>query len=226
MLHIREAVVVEGRYDQIRLRSVLDGLILETNGFGIFRDRAQLELLRRLAQTQGLLVLTDSDSAGFLIRDYLTGALREGRVLHAYIPEIRGREPRKSVPGKEGLLGVEGMDTNTLLRALRDAGATVWDDEADAPAGTAAEPAGSAGITRWDLYQDGLTGGEHSAMRRQALLLALGLPTRLSTSRLLQVLNRTLTKEAYKQAVASLPPLSPQEEASAPQPKGSGRSAD
>lgn len=248
MLHIREAVLVEGKYDQIRLRSLLDGLILETNGFGIFRDDALLALLRRLARTQGVLVLTDSDSAGFLIRDYLAGALPEGRVLHAYIPEIAGKEPRKSAPGKEGLLGVEGMDTARLLLALRDAGATVWEDEAHPnsvpfvlpsappdeksatppPASTpnaalAAPPPAppsnpippvpppDAGITRWDLYEDGLMGGEHSAARRAALLRSLGLPARLSTSRMLQVFNRTLTKEAYRQAVEALEALPPPE---------------
>lgn len=202
VLHIREAVVVEGKYDHIRLSSLLDGLILETGGFGVFKDAEQLSLLRKLAQTQGLLVLTDSDSAGFLIRDYLTGALPTGRVLQAYIPEIFGKEPRKDVPSKEGLLGVEGMDTATLLRALREAGATVWEDGDSPPPDIPATA--DAGITRLDLYEDGLMGGEHSADRRARLLWSLDLPTKLSTSRLLQVLNRTLTKDAYKQAVAAL----------------------
>ncbi len=202
MLHIREAVVVEGKYDHIRLSSLLDGLILETSGFGIFKDDEQLALLRKLAQTQGLLVLTDSDSAGFLIRDYLTGALPAGKVLQAYIPEIYGKEARKDAPSKEGLLGVEGMDTATLLRVLREAGATVWEDgEAPPDMPVAAD----AGITRLDLYEDGLMGGEHSASRRARLLRSLDLPARLSTSRLLQVLNRTLTREDYKRAVAALP---------------------
>ncbi len=190
MIRVREAIVVEGKYDKIRLESVVDGLIIETHGFGIFQDKEQMAFLRRLAAERGLLVLTDSDAAGFVIRRHLAGSIPPEQVKHAFVPEIRGKERRKAAPSKEGLLGVEGMDGETLCEALRRAGATILDGPAPAAGGAA----GSA-LTRLDLYEAGLTGGPDSASRRQKLLARLGLPSRLSTSRMLSVLNGMLSRE-------------------------------
>lgn len=195
MIAIREAIVVEGKYDKIRLESVVDTVIIPTDGFGLFRDKEQLTLLRRLAEKRGLLVLTDSDSAGFVIRNHLIGVIPPEQIKHAYIPEIVGKERRKSAPSKEGLLGVEGMDTAVLEQALRRAGATILGEDT---------PYETAGIDRLRLYEDGLIGGEGSAIRRKRLLNRWGLPDKLSTARLLEVINATMTAEAYEKSVQSL----------------------
>lgn len=187
---IREAVVVEGKYDAIRLRSVVDATIVETDGFGIFRQPEKLELLKRLALVQGLIVLTDSDSAGFVIRDRISGALPKERVKHAYIPEITGKERRKNKPSKEGLLGVEGVDGETVLAALWRAGATSLDGTVERPVPY---------LTKARLYEDGLSGREDSARRRTALLKRLLLPTKLSANRLIEVLNVLLTEQEYEE---------------------------
>ena len=196
MLRVREVIVVEGKYDKIRLESVVDGLIIETNGFGIFKDAQQMALLRRLAAERGLLVLTDSDAAGFVIRGHLAGAIPPEQVKHAYIPEIRGKERRKDTPSREGLLGVEGMDGETLRRALLRAGATLLEDSGEAAGKSAGrkEP-----ITRLDLYEAGLSGGPESAARRERLLAGLGLPRRLSAGRLLAVLNSLMDRAAFRE---------------------------
>ncbi len=195
MIAIREAIVVEGKYDKIRLESVVDTVIVPTDGFGLFRDKEQLALLRRLAETRGLLVLTDSDSAGFVIRNHLIGAIPTGQIKHAYIPELAGKERRKTAPSKEGLLGVEGMDTATLEQALRRAGATVLDEE------TAVS---TAGIDRLRLFEDGLIGADGSADRRRRLLAMWGLPGKLSTARMLEVINATMDLEMYEKSVKML----------------------
>ncbi len=187
---IREAIVVEGKYDAIRLRSVVDATIVETDGFGIFREPAKMELLRRLAKAQGLIVLTDSDSAGFVIRDRISGALPKERVKHAYIPEITGKERRKNKPSKEGLLGVEGIDGETVLDALWRAGATPVDSTLERP---------KPYLTKQRLYEDGLSGREDSARRRAKLLKQLQLPQHLSTNRLIEVLNVLLTEQEYEE---------------------------
>lgn len=189
---LREALVVEGRYDRIRLLSVVDALIVETDGFGIFRDKEKRALLRRLAEERGLLVLTDSDAAGFVIRDHLAGFLPPEKIRHAYIPELRGKERRKTAPSKEGLLGVEGVPGEVILEALRRAGATFEEDAAPAASG-------GAPITKQDFYADGLTGASDSAARREALLRRLSLPSRLSANRLLEVLNALYTREEYRE---------------------------
>ena len=190
MLRVREAIVVEGKYDKIRLESVVDGLIIETNGFGIFRDREQMALLRRLAAERGLLILTDSDAAGFVIRNHLAGSIPPEQIKHAFIPEIRGKERRKSAPSKEGLLGVEGMDADALRKALLRAGVTLLEKEEEA-----APSGGGEALTRLDLYEAGLTGGPGSAARRERLLQRLGLPRKRSTSRLLAVIGSALSRE-------------------------------
>ena len=179
---IKEAIVVEGRYDKNTLSQVVDALILETSGFGVFRDEERLKLLRRVAQKQGLIVLTDSDGAGFVIRNYLKGAVDPALVKHAYIPDRPGKEHRKRAPGKEGKLGVEGMDPATLLEALHKAGATFLGEDA-APQPTRRE------ITKADLYAAGLSGGEGAAEKRRELLKKLDLPERMSSNALLAALN-------------------------------------
>ncbi|MBP3435123.1 MAG: DUF4093 domain-containing protein [Clostridia bacterium] len=189
MVKLKEAVVVEGKYDAIRLRSVVDATVVTTDGFGIFRQPETMELLRRLAAAQGIVVLTDSDAAGFLIRDRISSALPPSQVLHAYAPEIVGKERRKAAPSKEGLLGVEGIDGERLLRALLQAGATVENVEpAERPA---------AFLTKARLYEDGLSGRSNSAALREALLRAMELPHRLSANRMIEVINALLTEEEY-----------------------------
>lgn len=179
---IREAIVVEGRYDKNTLSQVVDGVILETSGFGVFKDNEVLSLLRRLARERGLVVLTDSDGAGFVIRNYLKGTIDPTQVKHAYIPDRPGKEKRKRAPGKEGKLGVEGMSPEVLLEALRRAGATFEENE---PTGASRGRA----VTKADLYAAGLSGGEGSAEKRREVLKRLDLPQHLSANAFLQVLN-------------------------------------
>lgn len=195
-IKIKEAVAVEGKYDAARLRTVVDTTVVETGGFRLFKDKEKLCLLRELAQKCGLIVLTDSDSAGFVIRDHISGALPKGTVRHAYVPEIAGKERRKAVPSAEGLLGVEGMDGDVILQALLRAGATVQDGET---------PAGALPfLTKARLYQDGLAGGENSARRREQLLGELGFPHRLSANRMIEVIHAVLTETEYEQLLQKL----------------------
>lgn len=189
MIRIREAIIVEGRYDKNTLAQIVDAPILETSGFGIFHDRQRLALLRRLAETRGIIVLTDSDGAGFVIRNYLRGAIDPLQVKHAYIPDIAGKERRKRTASKEGKLGVEGMRPDVLLEALRRAGATIEGEET---------PAAGARITKADLYAAGLTGGADSKAARQRLLAQLDLPEHLSTNALLEVLNALMSREEFQ----------------------------
>lgn len=182
MLHIKEAIVVEGRYDKNALSQVVDTLILETGGFHIFKDPEQMALLRRAAQRRGLIVLTDSDGAGFVIRNRIRGALPKSQVKHAYVPDVYGKERRKRRPGKEGKLGVEGMSPAVLEQALRQAGATVL--EGDAPHRPSGPP-----LSKADLMTAGLSGRPDSAQRRLALLKQLALPEHMSANALLAVLN-------------------------------------
>ena len=188
MIRIREAIVVEGRYDKAALAPLVDTVILETGGFGIFSDREKLALLRRLAQARGLVVLTDSDGGGFLIRNFLKSSLDPALVKHAYIPDIPGKERRKKRPGREGKLGVEGMSRETLLHALRRAGVTVI---GEGEAGSAP----SAGLTKPELYALGLSGRPDSAVRRAYVKRELALPERLTTNALLDVLNVLTTRD-------------------------------
>lgn len=205
MVKIREAIVVEGRYDKNTLSQVVDAVILETAGFGVFKDQERLALLRRLAQQRGIIVLTDSDGAGFVIRNFLKGAIPPEQVKHAYIPDIRGKERRKRAPGKEGKLGVEGMPPQLLLEALERAGATFLDG--DGPRSPRGE------LTPAQLYVLGLTGRPDSAQRRQALLKRLDLPEHMSAKALLTVLNALYTSDEVIQLVQTLPgPVSADEQ--------------
>lgn len=188
-LKLRQAIVVEGKYDQNTLRQLVDTAIFTTNGFADMKDPALLRLLQQAAQTTGLVILTDSDGAGFLIRNTLKSALPETGVLHAYIPDLPGKEKRKAAPGKEGLLGVEGMTPEILLKALRNAGAEFADGSTPPPA---REP-----ITKQDLFALGLSGGPESAKKRAALLKALSLPAHMSANALLQALNVLFSREEF-----------------------------
>ena len=188
-LKLRQAIVVEGKYDQNTLRQIVDTAIFTTNGFADMKDPALLRLLQQAAQTTGLVILTDSDGAGFLIRNTLKRALPETGVLHAYIPDLPGKEKRKAAPGKEGLLGVEGMTPEILLKALRNAGAEFADGSTPPPA---REP-----ITKQDLFALGLSGGPESAKKRAALLKALSLPAHMSANALLQALNVLFSREEF-----------------------------
>ena len=186
-LKIREAVVVEGRYDKAALSGVVDTLILETAGFGVFKDGERLALLRRLAAKRGLIVLTDSDGAGFVIRNFLKGAIPKEQVKHAYVPDVYGKERRKRAPGKEGKLGVEGMSPEVLKSAILRAGATVLDDDTPARA--------QGDLTMADLFALGLSGVPDAAERRGLLLRGLELPEHMSAKALLAALNALYTPE-------------------------------
>ena len=188
MRRVREVIVVEGRYDKNALSQVVDAVILETAGFGIFKDRQKQKLLRTLAETRGLIVLTDPDGAGFVIRNFLKGCVDPALVKHAYVPDIPGKERRKTAPSKEGKLGVEGMRPELLLEALRRAGASFEDEDA---------PPRGAPITKADLYARGLSGGEGSAQKRRELLKQLDLPERLTADGLLDVLNALMSREEF-----------------------------
>ena len=187
MRKIKEVIVVEGRYDKNALSQVVDATIITLGGFSVFNDREKLAFLRRLAEKKGLIVLTDSDGAGFVIRNYLKGALPRELVKQAYIPDIHGKERRKRHAGKEGKLGVEGMKPDVLLEALRRAGATFLDEAEQRPS---REP-----ITKADLFDLGLSGGPDSAAKRQALLRRLELPQHLTANGLLEALNLLYGRE-------------------------------
>lgn len=184
MIKIKEAVIVEGKYDKMQLKKVCDALIITTDGFRIFKDRDKREFLKALAQRQGLLILTDSDRAGFVIRSHLKSFIPQEQIKNVYIPDIKGKEKRKDKPSKEGLLGVEGIDEETLAALLKEAEATNRDDKGDP-------------ITKADLYSLGLSGTEGSSMLRRALIKELSLPSRLSTNSLLEILNSVYTRDEF-----------------------------
>ena len=188
MIKVNEVIVVEGRYDKNTLSQIIDGTIIETQGFGIFSDKEKLNLLRRLAEKRGLLVLTDSDGAGFVIRNYLKGAIDPKYVKHAYVPDILGKEKRKSTPSKEGKLGVEGMSREVIESALTRAGISM---------GEADEDNCRQEITKTDLFELGLSGGEGSSQKRHSLLTRLQLPEKLSTNALIDVLNALMTRDEF-----------------------------
>lgn len=188
MVKIRQAIVVEGKYDQNTLSQLVDATIFQTRGFGVMHDKALLELLRKAAKTTGLIIFTDSDGAGFVIRNFLKGALPKEGVFHAYIPDIPGKEKRKRAPGKEGLLGVEGMTKEILLSALENAGADLGGEAEKRPGDT---------ITKFDLYTAGLSGKPDSASKRAAFLEKLRFPAHMSANALLDALNLLYTREEF-----------------------------
>ena len=195
MVNIREAIVVEGRYDKNTLSQIVNAPILETSGFGIFKDKQQMKLMRKIAENRGLIVFTDSDGAGFVIRNHIKSAIPAKYLKHAYIPDIPGKEKRKSAPGKEGKLGVEGMTPDVILQALRRAGATIEGE------GTAAPKA----ITKQDFMALGLSGGPNASAKRLALLKRLDLPEHMSANAMLQALNLLYSLEELEEIVKRLP---------------------
>lgn len=197
MISLTQVLLVEGKYDAARLHNLVEGTVLTTDGFRVMKDRALQTMLKKLGRTQGLILLTDSDAAGFKIRHFVTGLVGTEYVLQAYVPAIPGKEARKAQPGKEGILGVEGISDAQILQSLKDALKSA--PQNDAPKNTVAEP-----ITYSDLYEWGISGTANSAERRRALLRRLGLPPRLSKKELLQVLSALYTKESLASQLAEL----------------------
>ncbi len=187
MLHIQQVIVVEGKYDKIKLSSIVDAIIIPTHGFRIFKDRELLELIRGYARTRGIVILTDSDRAGFAIRNFLKGAIHEGQVLHVYIPDVLGKERRKEKPSAEGKLGVEGMTVDTLRECFSRLG-IIQSEVLDG------DP-----ITKTDLFMCGLSGTSNSSEKRRQLQRELHLPEVMSTPTLLATLNTMMTREEFLQ---------------------------
>ena len=195
MIRLKEAIIVEGRYDKIKLSGIVDAPIIETGGIRVFNDREKQKLIRQIAAARGIVILTDSDGAGFVIRNFLKGAVPKEQIKNCYIPQLAGKEKRKAQAGKEGLLGVEGMTDEVIIEALRRCGATVLGEE------TAAREE----ISKADLYELGLTGTAYSAELRQGLLKYLNLPTYLSTNAMLTALNCLYSYEELKETLEQLP---------------------
>ena len=186
---IKEAIIVEGKYDKIKLMSIVDAVVIETSGFHIFKDPQQLKLIRQMAEKNGIIILTDSDGAGFLIRNFLTGIVDPLKIKQAYVPDLFGKERRKTAPSKEGKLGVEGVPKQMILEALRRCGATFSEETP--------EEREKKAVTKTDFYELGFTGGAHSAAKRACLLQKLCLPERMAANALLRVINDTMTREEF-----------------------------
>ena len=195
MVKIKESIVVEGRYDKNTLSQIVDAPILETNGFGIFKDKKQMALLRQVAEKRGLIVFTDSDGAGFVIRNHIKSAIPGKFLKHAYTPDILGKERRKAAPGKEGKLGVEGMTREVIVEALRKAGATIEGEDS----------AAVSQITKQDLMELGLSGGADASARRLALLKKLNLPEHMSANAMLQALNLLYSLKELEEIMKEIP---------------------
>lgn len=193
MIKVDQVVIVEGRYDKIKLSSIIDGIIIETEGFGIFKDKDKQRLIRKLAEKKGIVILTDSDSAGFVIRNFITSIVPKEYITNVYIPDIYGKEKRKAEASKEGKLGVEGVSADVITKAFEKAGIGV--SECVKPE--------RREITLNDFYSDGLTGSADSKAKRQRLLKELDLPEKMSTKAMLDILNLFLTYEDYKKLVES-----------------------
>ncbi len=193
MIKIDKVIIVEGRYDKIKLSSMIDGIIIETEGFGIFKDKDKQKLIRKLAETKGIVILTDSDSAGFVIRNFITSIVPKEYITNVYIPDIYGKEKRKDSPSKEGKLGVEGISAEILKEAFKKAGIGVSQSETNE----------RKKITLNDFFDDGLTGDTQSKRKRTDLLKKLDLPERMSTKAMLDILNTFITYDEYKKLVES-----------------------
>ena len=187
-IKIDRVVIVEGKYDQIKLSSLIDGVIIRTDGFRIYKDKEKAALIRTLGRQKGLLVLTDSDHAGFKLRGYIRSIAKDADIVQVYIPQIKGKEHRKEKPGKENLLGVEGIDAKTLYTLLKNAGVS------------AERKSGCEGqrITKLDFFSDGFSRGKYAAQKRQMLLAHLGLPAYLTSNALLEIINNIMTYEQYR----------------------------
>ena len=190
MIKLDKPVIVEGKYDKIRLSDFLDAVIIETDGFRIFSDKEKRAFIRNLAKTKGIIVMTDSDSAGFRIRNFIRNIASDGEVINVYIPDVFGKEKRKTEPSKEGKLGVEGLSREIITEALTKAG--VFHSET--------EKADGRQVTVTDLFEDGFTGSDNSRERKEKLLKKLSLPSRMSNSQLLKLINTFMSYEDYKKA--------------------------
>lgn len=190
MLKVEQAIVVEGKYDKIKLESIVDATIVVTNGYGIFKDKEKMELIRFYARHKGIIILTDSDGAGFKIRGYLKGSVPEGSIKNVYIPDVFGKEKRKEKPSCEGKLGVEGIKKELIIEAFRKAGISFSADDSD-------HKEEKNPVTRNDIYEAGLTGTPESSEKRRKLLKKLGLPERLSTTGMLEALNTMMSSEEF-----------------------------
>lgn len=193
MIKIKQAVIVEGKYDLIKLSSMIDALIIPTNGFRIFKDKSKREFIKTVAEKNGIIILTDSDAAGFKIRGYLSSFVPQDRIKHAYIPNIYGKEKRKDAPSKEGLLGVEGVDEEVIMSALKRAG--IFAEPTDAQIRK---------ITKFDMYSAGLSGQINSNDFRRKFLKSLRLPERMSSNALLNVLNSIMTYDEFLEHINKL----------------------
>lgn len=196
MIKIKQAVIVEGKYDKIKVSNILDTLIIETDGFGIFKDKNKQKLIRRLAETRGILILTDSDSAGFTIRSFLNGIVPQEQLVNVYIPDIFGKEKRKSEPSKEGKLGVEGVKSDVIIDALKKAGV-------EFDVGTEKQ-INTHPVTKTDFFLDGLSGGKGSAEKRARFLKQLDLPEHLSSNSMLKLINSFMDFDDYKREIQKL----------------------
>lgn len=194
MLKTDRIIIVEGKYDKIKLSSIIDAVIIETDGFGIFKDKQKQRLLRMLADKKGLVILTDSDSAGFTIRNFICGFVPRDKIINAYIPDVPGKEKRKDAPSKEGKLGVEGVPPQLIKEALEKAGVLCEEDNSIQ----------KRVVTKTDFYLDGLTGGAESKHKRLALLKYLSLPERMTANALIDIINSFMTYDDYKKAVNTI----------------------
>lgn len=194
MIKIKEAVIVEGKYDKIKLSSIIDAPIITTDGFGIFKDKEKQKFIRSLAEKRGIIIITDSDSAGLMIRSFLGGSIKKEYIKHVFIPELSGKEKRKTEKSAEGLLGVEGVPDKVIIEALQRAGITSDTEEAS----------NTEIITKYDLYEDGFFGTENCTERRKVLLSKASLPSKLSTNALVEMLNVFMTREEYKKIVKEI----------------------
>ena len=189
MITLDRPVIVEGKYDKIKLKSIIDSAVIETGGFNIFKDKQKLNMIKRLAEKTGIIIMTDSDAAGFKIRSYLKSAIPADKIINVYIPDIFGKEKRKSAPSAEGKLGVEGLKTQIIINALQRAGAIREKSDEN------------AGVTMTDFYEDGLSGCKDSAVLRDKLKAELHLPQRLSSKLLLEVINTLISYDEYKKII-------------------------
>lgn len=188
-LELKEAVIVEGRYDKIKLSGIISTPVIDTGGFRVFKDKEKQQLIRQIAKKRGILVMTDVDSAGFVIRNFLRGIVPEDRIKHAYIPTVAGKESRKDEPSKEGILGVEGIDKDRLIDSIKKSGATIIGEDRSS----------DGEITKADFYEYGLVGREESALVRKRILKDLGLPEYLTTNAMISALNCLFTKEEFEE---------------------------
>ena len=192
MIHLEQAIIVEGKYDKIKLSAVTDAFIIVTNGFAIFKDKEKQQLIRFYAERKGIIILTDSDTAGFKIRNLIKSIAKDGKITNVYVPDIFGKEKRKDKPSKEGKIGVEGMNTKIIINALEQAGIF----------GT--QKVSSDIVTNLDFFEDGLSGKPYSSVLRSSVLDKLGLPKLLTSKALLEVINAMMSKDEYKKLIASI----------------------